>query len=41
MKKKLKMKSPNMTDAVIMTLCDYNPIKMVDYSKFNIPSTGW
>ena len=41
MKKKLKMKSPNMTDAVIMTLCDYNPIKMVDYSNFNIPSTGW
>ncbi len=39
--KKLGMKSPNMTDAVIMTLCDYNPIKMVDYSNFNIPSTGW
>ena len=41
MKKKLKMQSPNMTDAVVMTLCDYNPIKMVDYTNFTVPSSGW
>jgi phage terminase large subunit len=41
MKNKLGMKSPNEADAVMMSLTDWQPKNVIDYSKFNIPSTGW
>lgn len=41
MKSKLKMKSPNMTDAVMMSLCDWQPATVIDYSNYTIPSSGW
>jgi phage terminase large subunit len=41
MKNKLGMKSPNEADAVMMSLTDWQPKNVIDYSKFNIPSSGW
>jgi len=39
MKQRLKMKSPNLSDAVMMSMCDWNPPSVVDYSNYKVPSS--
>lgn len=40
--KKLGMSSPNLADAVMMSETDFNPVPVVDYSNYNVPSgVGW
>lgn len=39
--KKLGMKSPNLADCVMMSETDFNPVAVVDYSNYTVPSMGW